>query len=89
MKVDEMQVPVKRIFKNFDLPLIELPPESKVEFTDFGSAAVLEDALLVNDMHVMTCRMISAGSSLFYGTINHHIPVTNSIMGSVGKIRSL
>lgn len=66
VKVDEMQVAVKRILKNFDLALIELPPESKVEFTDFGSAAVLEDALLVNDMHVIPCRVISAGSSLLY-----------------------
>jgi hypothetical protein len=64
--VDGMEVVVKSILKDFDLALIELPPDCMVEFTEFGSAVVLEDALIANDMHVITCRVVSAGASLLY-----------------------
>jgi hypothetical protein len=37
-----------------------------VEITEFGSAAVLENALLVNDMHTIKCKVINAGFSLLY-----------------------
>jgi hypothetical protein len=47
---------VKSILKDFDLALIELPPDCMVEITKFGSAVVLDDALLANDMHVIASR---------------------------------
>ena len=52
MTVDGREVVVKSILKDFDLALIELPPDCMVEITEFGSAAVLENASLVNDMHL-------------------------------------
>ena len=64
--VDEREFAVKRIFKDFDLALIELPPDCKVEFTVFGSAAVLENATLVNDTHAIACRVVNVGNSLLY-----------------------
>ncbi len=66
VKVDGMEVVVKSILKDFDLALIELSPDCMVEITRFGRAAVLDDALLANDMHVITCRVVSAGASLLY-----------------------
>ena len=66
VKVDGKQVAVKSILKDFDLALIELPPDCKVEITKFGSAIVLEDALLANDIHIIKCRVVSAGNSLIY-----------------------
>jgi hypothetical protein len=64
--VDGGEFAVKTIFKHFDLALIELPPDCKVEITEFGSAAVLEHASLVNDAHTITCRVINVGASLLY-----------------------
>jgi len=66
VKVDGREFVVKRIFKEFDLALIELPLDCTFEITEFGSAAVLENASLVNDMHAITCRVINAGNSLLY-----------------------
>ena len=66
VKVDGKQVVVKSIYKDFDLALIELPPYCKVEITKFGNAIVLDDALLANDIHVIKCRVVSAGDSLIY-----------------------
>lgn len=48
------------------MALIELPPDSAVEITELGSAAVLEKASLVNDIHAITCKVINAGASLLY-----------------------
>ncbi|AKB51080.1 hypothetical protein MSBRW_1827 [Methanosarcina barkeri str. Wiesmoor] len=64
--VDGMRLTVTRILKNYDLALIKLPSECIVEITDLGSAAELEEAFLVNDIHVIRCRVINAGASLLY-----------------------
>ncbi|MCQ1535764.1 trypsin-like peptidase domain-containing protein [Methanosarcina sp. KYL-1] len=64
--VDGMEVTVTSILKAFDLALIELPPECAVEITELGCAAELEQALLVNDLHVIKCRVVNAGASLLY-----------------------
>ena len=64
--VDGMKLVVTSILKDFDLALIELPPDSAVEITEFGSAAVLEQAELVNEIHVILCRVVNAGASLVY-----------------------
>ncbi len=64
--VDGREFTVKRLFKNFDLALIEIPPDCTFETTKFGSAIVLENASLVNDTHVIACRVINAGNSLLY-----------------------
>lgn len=66
MEVDGMEVTVTHVLKDFDLALIELPTCCNIELTDFGSAAVLEEAFLVNDNHVIKCRVLSAGASLLY-----------------------
>lgn len=66
MKVNGIEVVVKSILKDFDLALIELPPDCVAEITKFGSAVVLDDALLANDAHIITCRVIGAGVSLLY-----------------------
>jgi hypothetical protein len=66
VEVDGMRVVVTHVLKDFDLALIELPTCCNIELTDFGSAAVLEDAFLVNDNHVIKCRVLNAGSSLLY-----------------------
>jgi len=64
--VDGMEVSVTSFLKNFDLALIELPPECLVEITELGNAAELEEAFLVNDIHLIRCRMVNAGTSLLY-----------------------
>jgi hypothetical protein len=64
--VDGREFAVKIIFKDFDLALIELPPDCAFEITEFGSAAVLENASLVNDAHAIACRVINAGTSLLF-----------------------
>jgi hypothetical protein len=66
VKVDGKELIVKSILKEFDLALIELPPYCIFEITELGRAAVLENASLVNDMHVIKCRVINAGTSLVY-----------------------
>lgn len=64
--VDGMKLAVTRILKDFDLALIELPVECMVKITELGSAAELEEAFLVNDIHVIRCRVVNAGTSLLY-----------------------
>lgn len=64
--VDGMKLAVTRILKDFDLALIELPPECMVNITELGSASELEEAFLVNDIHVIRCRVVNAGASLLY-----------------------
>ncbi len=67
LTVDGMKVAVTRILKDFDLALIELPPACTFEITEFGSAAELEQAtLVVNDTHVIRCRVVTAGASLLF-----------------------
>lgn len=64
--VDGMRPTVTRILKNYDLALIKLPPECIVKITELGSAAELEEAFLVNNIHVIRCRVINAGASRLY-----------------------
>ncbi|HWQ47919.1 MAG TPA: serine protease [Methanosarcina sp.] len=64
--VDGMRLTVTRILKDYDLALIKLPPECMVKITELGSAAELEEAFLVNDIHIIRCRVISAGASLLH-----------------------
>ncbi len=64
--VDGMKLVVTRILKDYDLALIELPPDSAVEITELGSAAELEQAELINDIHVIRCRVVNAGASLLF-----------------------
>ncbi len=52
--------------EDYDVALIELPLGCKVEVTELGSAAVMEEALLVNEHHTIPCRVIHAGTSLLY-----------------------
>ena len=66
VEVDGMEVAVTTTLKDFDLALIELPTCCNIELTDFGSAALLEEAFLVNNNHVIKCRVLSAGASLLY-----------------------
>ncbi len=66
LSVEGIGTTVKSVFKENDLALIEVPSGCAVEFTEFGSAVVLENALLVNDIHTLKCRVINAGSSLIY-----------------------
>ncbi len=64
--VDGTKLVVTSILKDFDLALIELPPDSVVEITEFGSAAELEQAVLINDIRVIRCRVVNAGASLLF-----------------------
>jgi hypothetical protein len=66
VEVDGMEAGVMITLKDFDLALIELPTCCDIELTDFGSAAILEEAFLVNDDHIIKCRVLSAGASLLY-----------------------
>ena len=64
--VDGSELVVKSIFKDFDLALIELTTDCAFEVTEFSNALVLETATLVNDTHVIKCKVINAGTSLIY-----------------------
>ena len=64
--VNGTKLTVTNILKNFDLALIELPPACMFEITELGSAAELEQAVLVNDIHVIKCRVVNAGASLVF-----------------------
>ncbi len=66
VKVNGRKLVVKTIFRDFDLALIELPTDCMFVVTKFGNAVVLETAALVNDMHVINCKVINAGASLLY-----------------------
>ncbi len=66
LTVDGMKLAVTRILKNYDLALIEIPPDSPVEITEFGVPAVLEQAELINETHVIRCRIVNSGASLVY-----------------------
>ncbi|WP_440948451.1 serine protease [Methanosarcina sp. T3] len=66
LTVDGRKLTVTSILKAFDLALIELPPVCTFEITEFGSAAELEQAVLVNDIHAIKCRVVNAGASLLF-----------------------
>lgn len=66
LTVDGIKFAVTRILKDYDLALIELPPDSPVEITEFGVPAVLEQAELINETHVIRCRIVNSGASLVY-----------------------
>ncbi len=55
---------VKRFLDGFDVALIELPSGCEAEITLLGRAAVMEDALLINEQHSIACRVIRTGASL-------------------------
>ncbi len=57
---------VKKFVDGFDIALIELPQDCMAEVTHLGSAEVMEDARLVNEVHSIPCRVIRAGTSLLY-----------------------
>ena len=57
---------VKRFLEDYDIALIELPSGITAEITEFGDAALLEDAVLANERHRIPCRVIGAGASLLY-----------------------
>lgn len=64
MQVDGVEGVVSRFLEGFDIALIELPHDCNVEVTQLGSAALMEDALLINEQHSIPCRVIRAGASL-------------------------
>lgn len=64
--VDGIKLTVTSILKDFDLALIELPPACEFEITELGSAAELEQAVLVNDVRAINCRVVNAGTSLLF-----------------------
>jgi hypothetical protein len=66
LTVDGIDLTVTKILKDFDLVLIELPPVSKFEITELGSAAELEQAAIVSDFRVIRCRVVNAGASLIF-----------------------
>ena len=55
---------VKRFLDDFDVALIELSSGCMAQITEFGSAAVMEDALLMNEQRNIPCRIIRGGTSL-------------------------
>jgi len=76
LTVDGVKLTVTRVLKDYDLGLIELPPDSAVEITEFGSPAELELAVLINDTRTINyCRVVNAGASLlFLGFQCHDMP---------------
>lgn len=66
LTADGRKLTVTRILKAFDLALIKLPPACTFEITELGSAAELEQAELVNEIHAIKCRVVNAGASLLF-----------------------
>lgn len=66
VQAENVEGVVSRFLEDFDIALIELPPDCAAEITQFGSAILMEDALLVNEQHSIQCRVIRAGASLLY-----------------------
>jgi len=64
IKTDGTEGTVRELLMDFDIALIELEPGCQAEVTELGTAAVLEDALLVNETHTIPCRVNRAGASL-------------------------
>ncbi len=57
---------LRGFMEDYDVAIIELLPGCAAEFSDLGSAAVMEDAVLINERHSIRCRVIRAGASLLY-----------------------
>ncbi|VVB87463.1 Uncharacterised protein [uncultured archaeon] len=66
VQVDGAQGTVKCFLEDYDIALIELSSGVAAEVTRLGSAAVMEEAMLVNERHTIPCRVIRAGASLIY-----------------------
>ncbi len=64
VQVGSFQGTVKKFLPGFDIVLIELPPGSEAMITVLGRAAVMEDAVLMNERHSIRCRVIRAGAAL-------------------------
>ncbi len=64
VQADGVEGTVKRFLEDFDVALIELPIDCKVEITMLGSAIVMEEACLMNETHNIPCRVIRTGMSL-------------------------
>lgn len=76
LTVDGKKFTVTRILKDHGVALIELPPYTEVEITEFGSPAELELAELINDTRTIHyCRVANSGASLlFLGFQCHDMP---------------
>lgn len=61
-----MKLVVTSILKDFDLALTKLPSDCKGEITELGNAVELEQAVIINDIHVIRCRVVNAGASLLF-----------------------
>ena len=55
---------VKRFLDDFDVALIELTSGSMAQITELGSAAVMEDAMLLKEQRNIPCQVIRGGTSL-------------------------
>ncbi|MGB8217074.1 MAG: serine protease [Candidatus Methanoperedens sp.] len=66
VQVESAEGVVRKFMEDYDVALIELPSGCKAGVTELGSAAVMEEALLVNEHHTITCMVIRAGASLLY-----------------------
>ncbi len=66
VQADGAEGTVIRFLEDFDIALIELPPDCAAEITELGSAVLMGDAMLVNEQHSIPCRVIRAGASLLY-----------------------
>lgn len=91
LTVNGKKFAVTRILKDHDVALIELPPDTSVEITEFGSPAELELAELINDTRVIHyCRVVNSGASLlFLGFQCHDMPEpedSGSPIVQVGKV---
>ncbi|NLO31479.1 MAG: serine protease [Methanosarcina mazei] len=74
--IDGKKFTVTRILKDHGVVLIELPPDTPVEITEFGIPAELELAELINDTRTIRyCRVANSGASLlFLGFQCHDMP---------------
>lgn len=67
LTVEGKTLVVTRILKDHYLALIEIPPGSKAEITEFGSPGELELAELINDTRTIHyCRIANSGASLLF-----------------------
>ncbi len=64
VQVGDFRSTVKKFLSDFDIVLIELPSGSEAVITELGHAAVMEDAVLMNERHSIRCRVVRAGASL-------------------------
>jgi hypothetical protein len=64
VEVEGMKGMVRRFIEDYDVALIEVPSTVTAEVTEIGSAAIMDDALMVNENHSIPCRVTRAGVSL-------------------------